>query len=283
MKKKNDRTLTSTLCHFAVYLLIIILIFFAVFPLLWMIATSIKPQTEVMQSPPQIFTSNPTISNYVRVITESGIPIAFLNSLVVSVATTALVLVFGILAGYGFSRFNFPGANVLSVVLLFGQMMPAIVLITPIYKIFSQTGLIDTRHGLMIAYMALTLPMSVIMLRNYITGIPKEMDEAAQIDGCSRIGALVRIIMPMAGPGMFAVGVFTFLQAWEEFLYAMNLTNSEAIRTLPVSINSFRGEFLIDWGGLMSAAVVVSLPILLIFLLCNKYFVKGFSEGAVKG
>lgn len=283
MEIKKKGSPASTLAHIVVYFLIAVMISFAIFPLLWMIITSIKPQTEVMQSPPQIFTTHPTLSNYVRVITQSGIPTAFLNSVVVSLATTVVVLIFGILAGYGFARFKFPGSNVLSIVLLFGQMMPAIVLITPIYKIYSQTGLIDTRIGLVIAYTALTLPMTIIMLRNYIAGIPKEMDEAAQIDGCSRIGALVRIIMPMAGPGMFAVGVFAFLQAWEEFLFAMNLTNSESIRTLTVAINSFRGEFLIDWGGLMSAAVVVSVPILLIFLLCNKYFVQGFSEGAVKG
>jgi len=162
-------------------------------------------------------------------------------------------------------------------------MMPGVVMIIPIYMIFNKLRLIDTYGALVIANLAVTIPMGVILLSSFFRKVPIELEEAAKIDGTGSLGALFRIILPNSIPGIIAVGVNAFLNAWEEFLFALNLTNSASVKTLPIVVNEFSGEFIIDWGGMMSASVVISVPVLLIFLVCNKYFVKGLSDGAVKG
>ncbi|TBL79038.1 carbohydrate ABC transporter permease [Paenibacillus thalictri] len=265
------------------YLFLLVLVIFSLFPALWMFITSIKTSSENFTIPPRLIVENPTIANYSRVIFESQIPRAFLNSVIVTICATALTLVVAILAGYGFSRYKFRGSRLLSSGLLYGQMMPGVVIIIPLYMVFSKIHLTDTYLSLIIADLAITVPMSVIMLRSFLETIPKELEEAAKIDGCSNLGALVRIILPVSLPGIIAVSVYAFLNIWEEFLFALNLTNSDTVRTLPIAINNFSGEFVIDWGAMMGASMVVSVPVLLVFLLCNKFFVKGLSDGSVKG
>jgi len=265
------------------YLILAIMIVFSLFPALWMFLTSIKTSQENFTIPPRIIVDNPTIANYTRVLMESQIPRAFLNSVIVTVSATALTLVVAILAGYGFARYQFKGSRFMSSGLLYGQMMPGVVIIIPLYMVFSKMHLIDTFLALVIANLAITIPMSVMMLRSFFQTIPRELEEAAKIDGCSSLGALIRIILPVSLPGITAVSVYAFLNIWEEFLFALNLTNSDSVRTLPISINNFSGEFVIDWGAMMGASMVVSVPVLLIFILCNKFFVKGMSDGAVKG
>jgi len=265
------------------YLILAIMIVFSLFPALWMFLTSIKTSQENFTIPPRIIVDNPTIANYTRVLMESQIPRAFLNSVIVTVSATALTLVVAILAGYGFARYKFKGSRFMSSGLLYGQMMPGVVIIIPLYMVFSKMHLIDTFLALVIANLAITIPMSVMMLRSFFQTIPRELEEAAKIDGCSSLGALIRIILPVSLPGITAVSVYAFLNIWEEFLFALNLTNSDSVRTLPISINNFSGEFVIDWGAMMGASMVVSVPVLLIFILCNKFFVKGMSDGAVKG
>ncbi|WP_163538163.1 carbohydrate ABC transporter permease [Gracilibacillus sp. YIM 98692] len=265
------------------YLFLIAILFFALFPAFWMFATSIKPETEIFTNPPRFFTENPSFSGYKSVIFESDIPRAFINSLVVSIGTTFFTLVLSVFAAYGFARFKFRGSGALSTGLLFGQMMPTVVIVMPLFMMFSEMSLVDNYGGLILANMAVTIPLGVIMLRSFFITIPKELDEAALIDGTSHIGALFRIILPNAIPGVVAVSIYTFLHSWEEFLFALILTRSSSSQTLPIAVNDFSGEFVIDWSGLMSASVVVCIPVLLLFLLCNKYFVKGLSEGSVKG
>ncbi|MFH5181826.1 carbohydrate ABC transporter permease [Paenibacillus sp. TAB 01] len=265
------------------YLILLVMIVFSVFPALWMFITSLKTPAENFTTPPKLIVEQPTFANYTRVLFDSQIPRAFLNSVVVTVCATALTLVVAILAGYGFSRYRFKGSRVLSSGLLYGQMMPGVVIIIPLYMVFSKLQIIDTYLALIIADLAITIPMAVMMLRSFFQTIPKELEEAAKIDGCTGLGALFRIIIPVSLPGIIAVSVYAFLNIWEEFLFALNLTNSDTVRTLPISINNFSGEFVIDWGAMMSASMVVSIPVLLIFLLCNKFFVKGLSDGSVKG
>lgn len=265
------------------YLILLVMIVFSVFPALWMFITSLKTPAENFTTPPKLIVEHPTFANYTRVLFDSQIPRAFLNSVVVTVCATALTLVVAILAGYGFSRYRFKGSRALSSGLLYGQMMPGVVIIIPLYMVFSKLQIIDTYLALIIADLAITIPMAVMMLRSFFQTIPKELEEAAKIDGCTGLGALFRIIIPVSLPGIIAVSVYAFLNIWEEFLFALNLTNSDTVRTLPISINNFSGEFVIDWGAMMSASMVVSIPVLLIFLLCNKFFVKGLSDGSVKG
>jgi ABC-type sugar transport system, permease component len=269
--------------HGLVYALLLAIVVFAVFPSLWMVATSVKPSNEVFTSPPRWLSSNPTFASYHKVVFESSIPKAFVNSAIVTICTTVLTLMLSILAGYGFSRYRFRGARPLSTAMLFGQMMPGVVIVMPLYTMFSKMHILDKYIALIIANMAITIPLGVMMLRSFFQTVPTELEEAAKIDGTTGLGALFRIILPISMPGITAVSVYTFLHTWEEFLFALNFTNSADVKTLPIAVHEFSGEFTIDWGSMMSASTVVSIPVLLIFILCKKYFIRGLAEGSVKG
>lgn len=265
------------------YLVLLVMIVIAIFPAIWMLSTSIKDVTELYDIPPEIIPDAPTFQNYVNVLQNSKMYQAFFNSVLITVSVVALTLFISVLAGYGFARFKFKGSGVLKVGLLFGQMVPGVVIIIPLYFLFSKVGLLDTHISLIVADMALTIPMGVIMLSSFFAGVPRELEEAAKIDGCTGLGALFRVVLPVAKPGMISVAIYTFINAWEEFLFALNLTTSSSTRTLPIAISMFSGEFAVDWGSTMAAAAVVALPVLLLFLLCNRYFVQGMADGAVKG
>ena len=255
----------------------------AVFPLIWMFVSSIKPTTEIYSIPPTFTVYDPTLENYARVLFETNIPRTFLNSIFISTTATASAVLISVFAAYGLSRVIVKGGRTLSVGMLFGQMMPAIVLLIPLFRMYANLGWIDTYRVNIVTNIATNLPMAVLVMTAFFASIPKELDEAAMIDGCSRIQALFRILMPVSKPGLVTVGIFSFLNTWEEFLFALNFAPSTAFRTLAVAIRDFRGQFIIDWGGLMSAAMVVAIPVLFVFLLCSKYFIKGITSGSVKG
>ena len=255
----------------------------ALFPAIWMVLSSIKPTSEIFISPPRFLTEAPTVKNYIRVIFESSIPRSFLNSLFIATVSAGITLLIALFAAYGFTRFVFKGSKTLSASLLFGQMMPAIVLLIPLYKIYSGLHLIDTYWVNIISNIAVNIPMAVLTLTSFMAGVPRELDEAGLIDGCSRPTALAKILVPVISPGIVTVCIYTFLNTWEEFIFAFNFTNSAKYKTLSIALKEFKGQFIIDWGGMMSAAVVISVPVLFIFLLCNKYFIKGITSGAVKG
>ncbi len=279
MQKKTKETIKTTLVHLFLAAMVII----AVFPILWMFDSSLKGQSEIYSSPPTFAIERVTFENYIRVIFDSGIPRAFLNSVIISVTATFLTVVLGCLAGYGFSRYRFKGKKAMYVGLLYGQMMPAVVLIIPIYLVFSKIGLMDTHFSLILPDVAITVPLATLMLKGFFDGVSIELEEAARLDGASKLGILCRIVIPIARPGLISVAIYTFLATWEEFIFALNLTNSENVRTLPIAINMFKGEFIIDWGAIMASGAVISIPVILIFMLCNKVFVKGIAEGSVKG
>lgn len=265
------------------YIFLFVIGAISIFPTIWMADTSIKGPTEIYTTPPTFIVQAPTFSNYLRILFESNVPRAFLNSTIISISAMVLTLLLSILGGYGFSRYKFTGSGVLSYSLMFGQMMPAVVLVIPLYIAYGKIGLLNTYPGLILPNLAIAIPMATMMLRSFFANVPRELEEAAKIDGSSTLGALFRIILPISTPGLVSVGVFSFLTAWEEFLFALNLTTSSAARTLPIAINMYKEEFVVDWGAIMTIGMVVSIPVLSIFLLCNKYFVKGLTEGSVKG
>ncbi len=276
--KKTERIKT-----FLTYVFLVFMVIISMFPIMWMIDSSLKGTSEIYSSPPTFSIHHVTLENYIRVMFESGIPRAFLNSIIISVTATFITLVLGCLAGYGFSRYRFKGRRMLYVGLLYGQMMPAVVLIIPVYLVFSKIGLIDSYFSLILPDVAITVPLATLMLKSFFDGVPIELEDAARIDGTTKLGILLKIIIPIAKPGLVSVAIYTFLSTWEEFIFALNLTNSAAVRTLPIAINMFKGEFVIDWGAIMASGAVISLPVILLFVLCNKVFVKGLSEGGVKG
>ncbi len=281
--KKKHLFARNYIWEITTYLILAAVIFVAILPAIWMLSTSIKNVTELYDMPIEFIPDEPTFQNYIGVLQNSKMLQAFANSAIITVCVVAMTLFVSVLAGYGFARFRFKGHGVMKVGLLFGQMIPGVVIIIPLYSLFTKIGLLDTHVSLVISDMALTIPMGVIMLSSFFESVPRELEEAAKIDGCTGIGALFRVVLPVAKPGMISVAIYTFINAWEEFLFALNLTNSSKTRTLPIAISMFSGEFSVDWGSTMAAAAVVALPVLLLFLLCNRYFVKGLSDGAVKG
>ncbi len=265
------------------YALLILFALIAIFPILWLFDSSLKNQTEIYCANATFLIKDITIDNYFRVLFESKIPRSFINSIIVSMTATFLTVALSTLSGYGFSRYKFKQGKLLFIGLLYGQMMPAVVLIIPLYLMFSKIGLLDNYLALILPDMAITIPMATLMLRGFFNGVSREIEEAAQIDGDSKLGTLWHIVIPIAKPGLFSVAIYTFLTTWEEFLFALILTNSASIRTLPIAINMFMGEFVIDWGAIMSSGAIIALPVILLFLCCNKVFVKGLSEGGIKG
>ncbi len=278
MKKKYD--------YFESGITYIILAFFAVialFPLVWMLSTSIKNPTELFDMPPEIIPDIPTFTNYINVLTTSKMYTAFANSVFITFCVVCITVLVSALASYGLVFYKLKGRDAFQMSMLFGQMIPGVVIVIPLYAVFAKMGLLDTKLSLIIADLALTIPMGIVTLTSFFKTVPKELIEAANIDGDTGIGALFHIVLPVVKPGLISVTIYTFIHSWEEFLFALRFSNTSNSITLPIAINSFAGEFSVDWGATMAAATVVALPVLAIFLLCNKYFVKGLSDGAVKG
>jgi len=265
------------------YVILLSMICIAVFPAIWMLSTSIKNATEQYDVPPEIIPDVPTFNNYKNVLTNSKMFDALVNSTIITGCVVAITLLIAILAGYGLCRYKFKGSGFIKVALMIGQMIPGVVLIIPIYFLAAKTKLLDTHLSLIVADLALTIPMGVIMLSSFFETVPRELEESAKLDGCTGVSALFRVVLPVAKPGLISVSIYTFIHAWEEFLFALNLSTSTKTRTLPIAIHMFAGEFSVDWGATMAAATVVALPVLALFLACNKFFVQGLAEGAVKG
>jgi ABC-type glycerol-3-phosphate transport system permease component len=278
-KRKTSYTLRVILS----YAVLVLLVLFTVVPLLWIVSTSLKPSTEVFAIPPHWIPDSPTLANYAEVLFDSPIPQYFVNSFIVGLFATLFSLILGVLAGYGFARYKFRGNQPLSLFMLFSQMLPLTVLMIPIYFVLQQFNMLDSLLGLAIAHMILTLPLVTWMNRSYFLSIPKDLEEAAQIDGCSHLQALWKVILPLAAPGIAATGIYAFIGSWNEFVLASILTSSDAARTLPIGLTEFSTQFEVNWGSTMAASTLISLPAILLFLWLQKYFVQGLSQGGVKG
>ena len=253
------------------------------FPFIWMGISSIKTLSELYTVPPIWWPASPTWDNYYKVIFESNIPRYFLNSVIISVGSTGLALILAIFASYGFARFNFKGKPILQSFVLIGQLLPTAAIIVPLFITLRVLGLVNTYWGLILVYMIITLPLSVWMLTSYFKAIPPELDEAAIIDGASRLGVLFRITLPLSTPGIVAVVVYAFVTTWNEFIFALCFATDSSVKTLPIGLAEFSTEFNTDWGAVMAASVVMTLPIALLFLFMQRLFIGGLTAGATKG
>jgi multiple sugar transport system permease protein len=253
------------------------------FPFLWMLISSVKPLRELYTVPPTWIPETPTIANYAKVLFESNIPRYFLNSILISFGATALALILAIFASYGFARFRFRGKRFYQGFILVGQLLPTAAIIVPLYIVLNWLGLINTYLGLILVYLILTLPLSVWMLIGYFKAIPVELEEAAIIDGSSRLGVLFRITVPLSLPGIVAVVVYAFVTTWNEFIFALCFATDSSVKTLPIGLSEFSTEFNTDWGAVMAASVLMTLPVALIFLGMQRLFVGGLTSGATKG
>jgi multiple sugar transport system permease protein len=260
-----------------------ILVVASLFPFAWMLISSIKTLQELYTVPPSWIPAAPTLANYMKVLLESNVPRYFLNSLVIAGGATLIALVFAIPAAYGFARFSFRGKRFWQASILAGQMLPTAAIIVPLFIMLRTLELMNTYAGLILVYMILTLPLCVWMLSGYLRAIPLELEEAAIIDGATRIGVLLRIVLPLATPGIIAVMVYSFVTAWNEFIFALCFALDSRVKTLPIGLAEFSTEFNTDWGAVMAASMIMTLPIVLMFLVMQRLFVTGMMSGATKG
>jgi len=272
------------------YIVIILLLAAVMFPIIWMVSTSFKEHHDLFETPPRWIPRNPTTSAYQRIfISRAGAGgvnflTYFKNSLIVCSATVLFCILLAIFSGYALSRFHRRGRKSLFTVILMTQMFPLPMFLITFYIMFMRLKLLNTYTGLIIAYTSFSLPFCIWMIKGFFDKIPVELEEAALVDGCSRMSALWRVVIPLVSPGIVAIGIFAFLSAWDEFMFALTLMSQDAMRTLPPGIVlSFVGEFDVRWEDMMAASVVATLPVLVVFLLLQKYLVEGLTAGAVKG
>lgn len=266
-----------------IYLGAAIVVFLCLFPFLWMGVSSIKELKELYTIPPRWIPDNPTLANYYKVFFQSRIPRYFLNSIIISVGSTGLALLLAIFAANGFARFNFKGKAFWQACVLVGQLLPTAAIIVPLFITLRFLGLVNTYWGLILVYMIITLPLSVWMLTSYFKAIPIELEEAAIIDGASRLTILFKITLPLSMPGIIAVLVYAFITTWNEFIFALCFATDSTVKTLPIGLAEFSTEFNTDWGAVMAASMVMTIPIALLFLVFQKLFVGGLTAGATKG
>jgi ABC-type glycerol-3-phosphate transport system permease component len=255
---------------------------FALAPLAWAISSAFKSDTEIMTNL-SIIPSRPTLDHFKVVLRESNFGTWFLNSLLVAVGTTVLAILVGSLAGYAMSRWRFRGRGFYGNSLLVIQMFPGVMLAIPMFLLLNKFHLIDTLWALLVTYLTFALAFSVWMLKGYFDGIPREIEEAALIDGTGRLGALRHVIMPLAGPGIVTVAVFSFLLSWNEFFFAYVFLASPGKFTLSLGLYSFIQQFTTQWGNIMAAGTLATLPVLVFFFLLQRSLTRGLVAGATKG
>jgi multiple sugar transport system permease protein len=279
---RAGRGLRSWTFRILVYGFLLAVAVYVLFPFAWMLSTALKTESEALAIPPTWIPREPTLESVIGIWVRKNFGIYFFNSTVVSLATALLSVFFGALAGYGFSRFRLPGRQVLIGFFLATQMIPGVLLVGPYFKMLNAVGLYDTRTGLVIAFLTICLPFATWTMKGFIDGVPVEMDEAALVDGCSRLGVFFRIILPVLGPGMVASVVFAFLLAWGDLLWALCLTTSENMMTVTLGITRTVGEFRIIWPMLMAGSLLGGLPAILLYLILQRFLVAGLTAGALK-
>jgi multiple sugar transport system permease protein len=265
------------------YALLLVSAVLALFPIFWMASVAFRSNVEIFSVPPAWLPPTFTLEAFDAVLKTSQYVRMFVNSYAVSLAVSALSLAMAILAGYGFSRFKFHGNRPLQLFIIGTQMVPPISLIVPYFILMVILRLYDTYWGLIVTYTAFVLPFATLMMTSYFNTIPTDLEEAAMVDGCTRVGSMLRVVLPLMLPGMVATGVYAFLLAWNEFLYAVALTQSESLRLVPVGIALLMGEHVYQWNVMMALSILASLPLLLMFLFVQKYLISGLTVGAVKG
>jgi multiple sugar transport system permease protein len=267
----------------AVYAAIACYVAFALLPIYWTIKISVTPEDLLYSEGIRLWPSRMTLANYASVLEATDFPRYFLNSILVSVTTAVIVTAVASFAGYALSRFRFRGKAAVSLVLLLTQTFPLVMVIPPIYRIMGQLGLTDSLFGLIIIYTAFNIAFATFLMQSFFDGVPKDLEEAAMIDGCTRFMALRRVILPLTLPGMGATVAFVFTAAWSELLFGLMLINSESQKTFSVGLLTFIGKFAVDWGQMMAASVLALIPVCLFFLFLQRYLVTGLTAGAVKG
>jgi multiple sugar transport system permease protein len=268
-------------------LFLLLMLLYTAVPMAWMMLTSIKSQFSAMTYPPEWWPSEPTLASYRNLLDpENSVGRDFLrffwNSLIVSTLTTILAVIVAVPAAYAFSRFRFPGRRFLFFSVLLRNMFPAVIFLVPLFILMRFLGLVNTHGSLVLTYLTFGLPLAIWLLKGFYDNIPVQLEQAARIDGATRFQAFILIVMPLSVPGIIATAIYSFIGAWNEYIYAYTFISRNDQLTLPVGVQRFFSENTTDFPGLMAASFMMSVPVVVLFLVLQKYFVRALTEGAVK-
>jgi trehalose/maltose transport system permease protein len=270
------------------FLLLIVIIFvYAIFPFYWALRSAFTPDGDLFSTPIQYFPTHPTLTNFREVLSSGDFQKALLNSTIVAGSVTLISLVFGALAGYALGRFRFRGRNTALYLMLSMTIFPQIAILGALYTMINRFGIYNTREALIFSYMIFTLPFTVWVLTSFVRALPKDLEEAAYIDGATPFQTFYKVILPLIAPGLVTTGLLAFIAAWNEFLYALSFTETPDKRTVPVAITQFVGKsgstFQVPWGQIMAATIIVTVPLIVLTLLLQRRILAGLTAGAVKG
>ena len=263
------------------YIVLLLSVLFMVSPILLMFLNSFKSMAEALAWPPTVFPARPTLESYIRVF-NSSVPLTMRNSLILSLSTTTLVLAIALPTAYGLSKYPFKGSKAILIFYLASRIIPPISLLIPFYIMLSMLNLINTHLGLILIYTYISLPLIIWVVKGFFDEFPKDLIDAALIDGCSRLGAFARVVLPTSAVGVAAAGIITFLWSWNEFLYPMVFTSSTAVGPLTTGVYEFVGDEFIEWSSLSAVGMFASLPAIIFFILAQKYIIAGLTKGALK-
>lgn len=259
------------------------LLVFALFPCYWMVVSSLRPQAELFTVPPRLLPGTLTTEWYAVVLRTTRMPRYFLNSALISTASMIVSLTIATLGAYGLTRFRYAGQRVLLLAVLTSYVLPPVLLLLPLYLTLGMLGLINSYAGVIVAHVTFTAPFCLWLLRSFFKAIPVDLEEAAMVDGNSRFGAFVRIVLPLTLSGILSTGLFGFILSWNEYLFASVLLTGEARKTVPIGIAEFIVQFDIRWGEVMAASSLATMPVIVLFSLIQRHFVRGLMAGAIKG
>lgn len=268
--------------RFLVYIGLLVGLVFTLFPVFWIFISSVKTNTEVFAYPPSFIPENFTLSAYFNIFNDEDKLRFFFNSYFIAIVVTILTLLISILSGYSFSRFDYKLKRILNLSIISTQTIPPITLLIPYFGIVVTFKIFDTYLALILTYLVFTIPYATLMMTSYFNTLPKELDDAVLMDGGSNFTALCRVIIPISLPGIVATCVYTFLLCWNEFLFALTLTKSYEMRTVPIGIQLLMGQHAYEWNEMMAMSIIGTVPILFLYLFAQKYFLAGLTSGSVK-
>jgi ABC-type glycerol-3-phosphate transport system permease component len=266
----------------ALYLAAIVIAIYSAFPIYWMVVSSLRDPTSLF-SRVSLLPGPFTLDSYRNLLELTDYPTHFVNSVIVAVITVLVTMVFSIMIAYAVTRQRIRGKKVIVGAMLYAYMFPPLLIAIPMFTVFARLGLSDTLTGLIASHLTLTLPLGVWFLWGFFKGMPFELEEAAMVDGCTRLGAFLRVVLPLSLPGLITVAIFSFLLSWTDYTFALIMIGSDANKTLPVGLASMVGSFDLRWGEIMAGSTLIALPLFAAFALLTQYFIQGLGAGAVKG
>ena len=275
----NDLTLGR---RAALYALVCLTVVYSFFPIYWMIISSFRDDTSLYAN----FSLLPgpfSLTNYEVLLQHTDYPTWFINSVLVALGTVCITLVVAVLIAYSVTRLQFRGKMAVVGTMLYAYMFPPLLLAIPLFSLFVKLGLADTRLSLMISHCTITLPLGVWLLWGFFKQIPMDVEEAAMVDGCSRLRAFVLVVLPLTLPGVLTVAIFSFLLSWTDYTFALVMIGTDSLKTLPAGLDTMVGSYELRWGELMAGSTLIALPLLVMFMFLSRYFIHGLSAGALKG